>query len=112
MLNAVIEVDLTSISDWPSFHASFAYAFGFPKFYGMNMHAWVDCMTCLDDPTAEMTSVHVKEGHVVTIQLRHADSFKKRCPELYEALVECSAFVNWRRLERGLEPVLCLSFCA
>ena len=79
MLNTVVEVDLASISDWPSFHASFAAAFGFPSFYGMNMNAWVDCMTCLEDPTAELTAVHVQEGHVVTLQLQHADAFKTRC---------------------------------
>jgi len=33
-----------------------------------------------------------------------------RCPEIYAALVECSAFGNHRRIENGQEPVLCLSF--
>jgi RNAse (barnase) inhibitor barstar len=112
MLNALVEVDLAAISDTRSFHATFAAALGFPAFYGANMDAWTDCMTCLDDPSAEMTSVHVAEGRVLTLQLKHAEPFKKRCPDLHEAMVECTAFVNWRRIERGLEPVLCLSYSA
>jgi len=46
------------ISDWNSFHDTFADTLGFPSFYGRNMDAWIDCMTCLDDPEAGMTSTH------------------------------------------------------
>jgi hypothetical protein len=35
---------------------------------------------------------------------------KKRCPEIYDALVECSASVNYRRIEQGEQAVLALSF--
>jgi hypothetical protein len=35
---------------------------------------------------------------------------KREHAEQYDAIVECSAFVNWRRIERGLPPVLALSF--
>jgi hypothetical protein len=37
--------------------------------------------------------------------------FKRRCPEVFDALVECSAFVNWRRIEKGKQGILALSFC-
>ena len=34
-----------------------------------------------------------------------------RCnPKLYNDLVECAAFVNWRHVEKGLPAVLVLSF--
>ena len=35
-------------------------------------------------------------------------AFKKRCPEQYDALVECSAFVNFRRTQIGKTPVIAL----
>ena len=33
-----------------------------------------------------------------------------RCPGIYDALIECSAFVNWRKIDIGNEPVLLLAF--
>jgi hypothetical protein len=32
-------------------------------------------------------------------------NFEYRCPKQYEALIECSAFVNCRRLEVGGTPL-------
>jgi len=47
---------------------------------------------------------------VVTLLLEHAGDFAHRCPEQYAAIVECSAFVNLRRVEHGQPPVLALAF--
>lgn len=106
----LVKLDTSRITDWETFHSVFAETFGFPLFYGRNMNAWIDCMTYLDDPDAGMTTVHAAPGGVITLQLGNVDEFALRCPELYEAIVECSAFVNWRRIELGEPPVLALSF--
>ena len=106
----VVSLDTSRITDWDTFHAVFAEVFGFPDFYGRNMNAWIDCMTYLDDPDAGMTAVYVPPGSVVTLQLEDVDSFARRCPALYDAVVECAAFVNWRRIEIGQKPMLALSF--
>jgi hypothetical protein len=106
----VIPIDTRRISDWDTFHDVFADVFGFPDFYGRNMNAWIDCLTSLDEPHDGMMKVHVAPGQVVALQLEHVGDFSSRCPEQYAALVECSAFVNWRRIELGQPPVLALSF--
>ncbi len=106
----VVRIDGRQIKDWGTFHAVFAAAFGFPGFYGRNMDAWIDCMTHLDDPDAEMSTVHVPRGSVITIQIDHVQEFTARCPKQYASLIECSAFVNWRRVEQGEASVLALSF--
>jgi len=106
----IVRIDATRIRDWDSFHAVFSEAMGFPEFYGANMSAWVDCMTSLDDPADGMTTQHVSPGAVLTLQIDGVDDFASRCPEQYEALIECSAFVNWRRIEQGAPAVLALSF--
>ncbi|WP_431263330.1 barstar family protein [Roseateles chitinivorans] len=93
--------------DWPSFFDVFAEAFGFPDFFGRNLNAWIDCMTSLD---VTMSEVQVAPGELVCLALDAADIFKAACPEQYLALVECSAFVNWRRIENGEPPILVLSF--
>lgn len=106
----VVSLDTSRITDWDTLHTVFAETFGFPDFYGRNMDAWIDCMTYLDDPDAGMTRVHAPPGGVVVLQLEDVASFARRCPELYDAIIECAAFVNWRRIEIGQTPVLALSF--
>jgi hypothetical protein len=108
----VVEIDCNKITDGQSLHDVFAAAFGFPAFYGRNMDAWIDCLTCLDDPGAGMTSIHVGPGEILVLALHNATGFKTRCPELFAAVVECAAFVNWRRIEKGESAVLALSFYA
>ena len=99
-----------NIRDWDSFHDEFDRVFGFPDFYGRNMDAWIDCLTSLDCADDGMTSIHVKPGGVLTLEIADAEYLKKECPEKYDALIECAAFVNWRRMERRNAPVVALSF--
>lgn len=106
----VLTIDTARITDWPSFHHVFAEALGFPAYYGRNMNAWIDCLTYVDDAGSGMTNVTVEPGAVLTLQLDHVDDFISRCPELYNAIVECTAFVNWRRIETGRSAVLALSY--
>ena len=99
-----------NIWDWKSFHAEFARVFGFPDFYGQNMDAWIDCMTSLDEPEDGLTTIHVEKGRCLTIEIEDAEHLRAACREQYDALLECAAFVNWRRIERGAPAVLGLSF--
>jgi hypothetical protein len=106
----LVKLDTCRIRDWDTFHDVFAEAFGFPDFYGRNVDAWIDCMTRLDDPADGMSSIHAPPGGVLVLQLENVDAFAARCPEQYAAIIECSAFVNWRRIEVGQGAVLALSF--
>ena len=105
-----ISIDGENLADWASFHDTFASSFGFPEFYGKNMDAWIDCMTSLDTPADGMTSIHAPKGGVVTIRIENAKKLKARAPEIWEAINECAAFVNWRKMEIGEPPVLALSY--
>ena len=88
---------------------TFAEAFGFPSFYGRNMEAWIDWMTGLDEDAA-LTIFRILPGEVVVLWVSGAGEFKERCPEVFEALIECSAFVNHRRIEAGAPAILALAF--
>jgi hypothetical protein len=55
-----------------------------------------------------MTSRPVPPGDLVILRVNNAPDFQRRCPEQYEALIECAAFVNFRRLERGQQPLIAL----
>ena|SRR5690349_4143942 len=106
----VIKLDADRITDWKTFHDVFAEIFGFPDFYGRNLDAWIDCMSSLDVQEDAMTTVKAPPGGAVVLQLEGVDDFVRRCPEQYEALVECAAFVNWRNLEAGRQAVLALAY--
>jgi RNAse (barnase) inhibitor barstar len=110
VITTTVSLDCKNIKDWQSFHEEFARVFGFPAFYGKNMDAWIDCMTSLDDPTDGMSNVHCAPGTVLTLELENVEAFTRRCPEEYQTLIRCAAFVNWRRLEVGDPSVLALSF--
>jgi hypothetical protein len=105
----LIRIDCSKITDRDTFHNEFREAFGFPAFYGRNMDAWIDCMTSLDEFDG-MRTVTIQPGEVLTLQLDKYKDFKSRCPDLVNDLIECSAFVNWRRIETGEPSVLALSF--
>jgi hypothetical protein len=102
----VVSIPTARIQGWPTFHDVFASTLGFPGYYGRNMDAWIDCLT---NPES-MTNVALSAGDVLTLDLGLIQDFRARCPEQYAAVVECAAFVNSRRIERGDPPILALAF--
>ena len=64
----------------------------------------------MDDPSAQMTTVHAPVGGFVVLELEDVGAFARRCPEQCDALIECAAFVNWRRIQTGEAAVLALFF--
>lgn len=108
MQTTVIAIPAGQITGWDSFHSVFQTAFGFPNFYGRNMDAWIDCMSYLDDPSSGMTSVPLGAGELVALRIDDIPDFQLRCPDQYQALIECVAFVNHRRIEAGEKPLLTL----
>jgi Barstar (barnase inhibitor) len=104
----VIAIAVDRITDWASFHNVFQHTLGFPDFYGRNMDAWIDCMTSVNAAADGLTTVTVPPGEVLVLRIDDPFDFKRRCPEQYDALIECSAFVNYRRTDVGEPPVLAL----
>ena len=60
------------------------------------MNAWIDCVDELSD---KPTLIEITKGHLL----------KEQAPELLEAILECSAFVNFRKVEQGDQPTLMVS---
>ena len=104
-----VEIDCDVITEWDSFHSVFADAFGFPDFYGRNMDAWIDCMTSLDAPEDGLTTIHAPEGGCVVLTPLNLRSLAMRLPDIHAAIVECSAFVNYRLIDISEPQVLVLS---
>ncbi len=100
-------INASKITSVEALHDTFKEAFGFPDYYGRNMDAWIDCMTHLDE---EMNKIQVKEGEVVELQIDNIKDLKENHPDLYVEIIECAAFVNWRRIEKGESAILALSY--
>jgi len=97
------------IKDWTSFHLLCKEEFGFPDFYGMNMNAWIDCLTYLDEED-RMSRFSLAKGEMLYVEISDTEDFNSRLPEIFDALVECSAFVNRQYIDDGKSPVLSFLF--
>jgi hypothetical protein len=88
-----VNLDTGRIVDWTSFHQVFAQTMGFPDFYGANMNAWNDCMSDLRRRSG-MVAFEIGADETLALELGDAAAWRRRCPELFLALVESSHFVN------------------
>jgi hypothetical protein len=104
-----VRVDTSRIVDWATFHEEFARLFGFFEGYGRNMDAWIDCMSSIGE--VGLTTFEAQDGEPILLEVTDPEGFRQRCPAQFEALVDCSAFVNKRCVDRG-GPILCLVFVA
>lgn len=94
-------IDGSILADWEKFHDFFAKTFDFPGYYGRNMDAWNDCM-----------SDYCHDNGLVSLHIDNAAELKTQTPEVLDAIVECSAFINWRSTEKGGDPLIVLSYYA
>ena len=104
-----VRINADLITDWDSFHQIFKVTFGFPDFYGRNMNAWIDCMTDIDDKETRMTKVWINKTDTLVIALTNSDDFKERCSDIYLALLECSAFINARKIESDQQAMIAIA---
>lgn len=86
-----VTIDTNNIKDKETFHEEFKRVMGFPDFYGMNMDAWIDCMS---DIEGRMMSESLNMSEPICIELQATEDFNKRLPEIMSSLIECTAFVN------------------
>jgi len=88
-----------------TFHAACQRVFGFPDFYGHTMDAWIDCLSCMDDPAAEMSSFTLAPGELLVVVVPDSAKLKD---EVFEALIDGAVAVNSRFVQRGKPPLLAL----
>lgn len=96
-----VKIQASAITDEVSLHAEFVKTLEFPSYYGNNWDAWIDCMSCLTEPTGYMSSVHVDSTEGLRLELVNGEDFRLRCPSLFADLVDCLEFVNSRYADRG-----------
>jgi hypothetical protein len=106
----VVEINGKELVGWEYFHDTFARVLGFPDYYGRNMNAWIDCMIYLDDPPPNQTNISLADGEVLTLAIQNWRYLKAESKnDEWDALVECSAFVNSARIQMGRRAILALA---
>lgn len=106
---ARVRINTTAISDEASFHAEFDRALGFPGFYGENMNAWIDCMSCLrEEDAGGMANVTLGREEVLLVELPDAERWRAHVPAIAAALWDCTAFVNRRYVNAYGSPAIAL----
>jgi len=93
-----VTINADEIADWDAFHETFRHKLSFPSYYGKNMDAWIDCMGDLSE--------------MVILNIHDISKLKTANTEVYEAINECSAFVNWRQVSEGKDALIALSYQA
>ncbi|WP_225037363.1 barstar family protein [Winogradskyella sp. SM1960] len=84
------------LTNWKAFHSEFKAELNFPDYYGENIDAWIDC---IDELTERPTLLLIENGKYL----------KENAPELLNAIMECGAFVNYKKIEVGENPNLLIA---
>jgi len=92
----IYTINAEDICTWDSFHDVFSSTFEFPGYYGRNMDAWNDCMSDRDE--------------VISLHIENAKILKESNSGIFEALTECVAFINYRSIQDGAQPLVVLSY--
>lgn len=100
-----VHLDGARMRTWDAFHDHCADVLGFPTFYGRNMHAWIDCLTYVREGDG-MSRFELGPDEALVFEVLGAEEFNRRAPEIFDALVECAAFVNRRQVDAGERPAL------
>jgi RNAse (barnase) inhibitor barstar len=98
-----IVLPTSEIRNEKTFHAVCQRVFGFPDFYAHTMDAWIDCLSCLDDPSAEMTSITLASGELLLVVVPNSAALKR---EIFDALIDATVAVNARFVANGKSPLV------
>jgi hypothetical protein len=109
---ARVRLNSEAIHDGASFHAECARALGFPGYYGHNLDAWLDCMSCLREPGAGgMAAISLAQDEVLLLEIPDAEALEARAPHVVADLVTVTAAANARYVADGGPPALALVPC-
>jgi hypothetical protein len=107
----IVTLPTEEIRDQQSFHTVCQRVMGFPAFYGRNMNAWIDCLSYLDEGGAGMSAFTVHGEEHLIVEIPGAEALRERAPDVFQDMIECTAFVNQRYVTRGRRAPIALVLC-
>ncbi|WP_162231040.1 barstar family protein [Winslowiella iniecta] len=108
MINAKrLSIDFSKIKTIGDFHDEMNELFGFPDFYGKNVHALIDCLSSIRFPSDGMTKIHVDMCEVLIIEAMNFSVLEKEIMKIFIFSVEA---VNQRSILKGRSAPLLIEF--
>jgi RNAse (barnase) inhibitor barstar len=102
-----LTLDLSAVETLGQFHEVLQATFGFPDFYGKNIHALIDCLSSLrdvDDGMSEFILRNTKD--VLILNVKNLSNTNRLIANNFIVAIEQ---VNNREVARGLTPSIILS---
>lgn len=100
-------IDFQSVSNRDLFHDFFKDTFGFPDFYGRNMHAWIDCMRSIRSPEDGLSKIHIGKDELLFFRFMNFFQFCRSETELAINIFSSIGVVNKHAVSNGDNPIIC-----
>jgi RNAse (barnase) inhibitor barstar len=88
-----LELDFSGISTIREIHLYLKEIFGFPDFYGKNIHALIDCLSSLRSPEDGMVSINIEKNQFLLLRIRNVPDL-----EIFHMVLLAIEEVNKRHL--------------
>jgi hypothetical protein len=105
-----VEIDGSKINSWHDFHTHFKESMGFFDGYGMNLDAWIDCMTDIDLGENALSKITVPKGETLYLKILNTLQFSETHSEILQQFVLLTSSVNLRFKEFNHETRIALLF--
>jgi len=102
-----LSIDFSKIKTIDDFHDEMKELFGFPDFYGRNVHALIDCLSSLRFPDDGMTTINIGMDDVVVIEAINLSSLDGI---IIKNLIFAIEAVNQRSILKGRRAQLLIEF--
>lgn len=103
-----LTIDLSGVETLVHFHEVLKTAFGFPDFYGKNIHALIDCLSSLRQPEDGMSTFTLM--HPEDVLILKVNGLSKKKWVIVDNFLIAIEQVNNREQSRGLYSSILLKF--
>lgn len=94
-------IDFKDVDTVNKMHKKLKHAFGFPNFYGANIHALIDCLGDIRYPEYGMSEVTIGENEVLNLTIKNFPYENKLIINIFFLAIES---VNKKSINRHETP--------
>lgn len=94
-------IDFKNIDTVEKMHEKLKHAFGFPNFYGANIHALIDCLGDIRYPENGMSKITIDENEVLNLTIKNFPYENKLIINIFFLAIK---YVNEKSIDRHETP--------
>ena len=100
-----VVLDLSGVRNFDDFYKRISDLFGFPDFFGKNVHALIDCLFNLRYPDSRMTGFNISDSEYLIVEVF---GFSGLPQEIMETLAYAIEFANFKLICKNQLPAMAL----